>query len=111
MSYTRLNPVKDYFKYSGTATVTNSIQTLKDVGTLAGTWVVTAKVANSVSTTVALQCRLSGSSSGVFFNAQKIEQAQQNIVTAIFKDETVHLDSFCPTSNAMSWEIVGVRVA
>lgn len=111
MTYTRLNQKKDYFKYSGTGTATNSIQTLKSAGALSGTWVVVGKVQNGSSTTVALQCRLGGSVTGSYINAQKIEQSQQNVLTAIFKDETVTLGTFCPTSNALSWELTGVRVS
>ena len=111
MTYTRLNQEKGYFKYSSSATVSNSIQTLKNVDTLTGTWIVTGKVVNTQTTTVALQCRLVGSSTGTYLNAQKIEQSQQNIITAIFKDESVRLDSFCPTSTTANWMLTGVRVA
>lgn len=44
MAYTRLNPLKDSFSYSGTATATNSITTLKNSGMLDGTWLVYAMV-------------------------------------------------------------------
>lgn len=111
MTCTRLNPVQDYFLYSGSTTVSNSVQTLKNVGTLTGTWVVIGMVANTSTATVALQCRLVGSSTGTYLNAQKIERSQQNIISAIFKDESVRLESFCPTQNGADWKISGVRVA
>ena len=111
MGYTRLNPILDSFDYTGTATVSNSVQLLKSAGTLAGTWLIFASVSNEQSTTVPLQCRVLCSVTGLVLAKDDIGKSEMNLLTLFVKDENVALYSYCPSSNSASWRFKGVRLA
>ena len=111
MTYTRLNQLKDSFVYSGTATATNSIKTLKDAGMLEGTWIVCAIIWPSSTNSTDLQCRLNGSSSGLMMDKSSPTQSVTIVITAICQNETMQLETYCPTSTAIGWKFKGVRIA
>ena len=111
MAYTRLNPLKDSFSYSGTATATNIIATLKNAGMLDGTWLICAIVWPTASDSTGLQCRLFGSASGLAMAKDSPAKTATIVVTTFYQDETVRLETYCPTSTAIGWKLRGVRLA
>jgi hypothetical protein len=110
MAYTRLNPLKDSFSYSGTATATNSIVILKNAGMLDGTWLVCAIIWPTAANATDLQCRLYGSASGLMMDKRSPTQSVTIVLTVFCQDETMQLETYCPTSTAIGWKFKGIRL-